>query len=90
MRTKAITVYESTLDKRKDDCIQRAKKLSGLLARYEEALSLLDDNEEELYKYLYYTSAKYIQRLDEPNMRICGKSYLRQRKMSSYRPLRSI
>lgn len=32
----------------------------------EEALSLLDDNEEELYKYLYYTSAKYIQRLDEP------------------------
>ncbi len=122
MQTKAITVYESTLDKRKDDRIQRARELSGLLARYEEvldlkerretlhrmteyqsrlqgaigllpfqadlqgrqlqqvsrkitdkgqitdqeALSLLDDNEEELYKYLYYTSAKYIQRLDEP------------------------
>lgn len=122
LQTKAITVYESTLDKRKDDRIQRAKELSGLLARYEEvldlkerretlnrmteyqsrlkgaigllpfqadlqgrqleqvskkiidkgritdeeALSLLDDNEEELYKYLYYTSAKYIQRLDEP------------------------
>ena len=122
LQTKAVTVYESTLDKRKDDRIQRAKELSGLLARYEEvldlkerretlnrmteyqsrlkgaigllpfqadlqgrqleqvnkkltdkgritdeeALSLLDDNQEELYKYLYYTSAKYIQRLDEP------------------------
>ncbi len=120
--TKAITVYESTLDKRRGDRIQRAKELSGLLGRYEEvldlqerretlhrmteyqshlkgaigllpfqadlqgrqlemvnrkisskgritdeeALKLLDDNEEELYKYLYYTSAKYIQRLDEP------------------------
>lgn len=122
LRTKDITVFESTLDKRKDDRIQRAKKLSSLLARYEEvldlkerretlcrmaeyqsqlkgaisllpfqadlqgrqlervsrkisekgqitdqeALELLEDNEEELYKYLYYISAKYIQRLGEP------------------------
>ena len=122
IQTKDITVYESTLDKRRDDRIQKARELSSLLSRYEEvldleerretlhrvteyqshlkgvigllpfqadlqgrqleqvsrkisdkgqisdkeALSLLDDNEEELYKYLYYTSAKYIQRLDEP------------------------
>lgn len=122
LRTKDITVFESTLDKRKDDRIQRAKELSSLLARYEEvldlkerretlcrmaeyqsqlkgaisllpfqadlqgrqlervsrkisekgqitdqeALELLEDNEEELYKYLYYISAKYIQRLGEP------------------------
>ncbi len=122
LRTKDITVFESTLDKRKDDRIQRAKELSSLLARYEEvldlkerretlcrmaeyqsqlkgaisllpfqadlqgrqlervsrkirekgqitdqeALELLEDNEEELYKYLYYISAKYIQRLGDP------------------------
>ncbi len=122
LRTKDITVFESTLDKRKDDRIRKAKELSGLLARYEEvldlkerretlcrmaeyqsqlkgaisllpfqadlqgrqleqvdrkisekgqitdqeALELLDGDEEELYKYLYYTSAKYIQRLGEP------------------------
>lgn len=32
----------------------------------EEALSLLEDDEEEFLKYLYFTSAKYIKRLDEP------------------------
>lgn len=30
-----------------------------------EALALLDDDLDELYKYLFYTSAKYIKRLDE-------------------------
>ena len=30
-----------------------------------EALALLDDDLEELYKYLFYTSARYIKRLDE-------------------------
>ncbi len=30
-----------------------------------EALALLDQNLEELYKYLFYTSARYIKRLDE-------------------------
>ena len=32
----------------------------------EQALELLDDQPEELGKYLYYTSAKYIQKLNEP------------------------
>ncbi len=31
-----------------------------------QALDLLDDHPEELAKYLYYTSAKYIKKLDEP------------------------
>ena len=45
LRTKDITVFESTLDKRKDDRIQRAKKLSSLLARYEEVLDLKERRE---------------------------------------------
>lgn len=121
LRTKEITIYESTLDRKKDDRIERAKKLSDLLKRYEEILdlkerretlnrlmeyqnamngsmalfpfqadlqgrqlalvknrieeqgeitdkdaaALLDSDEEALYQYLYYTSAKYIKRLDE-------------------------
>lgn len=55
MRTKAITVYESTLDKRKDDRIQRAKKLSGLLARYEEVLDL-KERRETLHRMTEYQS----------------------------------
>ncbi len=34
-----------------------------------EALALLDDDLEELYKYLFYTSARYIKRLDEDEYR---------------------
>lgn len=117
-----ITVYEGTLDRNKGDRIERAKKLSELLKKYEDlldlrersetlnrlleyekkgnqtlqmipfqndlsgrqlnrvnkevekigiitdeqALALLDDDLDDLGKYLYYTSAKYIKRLDEP------------------------
>ncbi|MDE6607381.1 MAG: AAA family ATPase, partial [Lachnospiraceae bacterium] len=117
-----ITVFEGTLDRNKGDRIERAKKLSELLKRYEDlldlrersetlnrlleyekkgkqtlqmipfqndlggrqlaqvnreiektgsitdeqALALLDDDLEELSKYLYYTSARYIKKLDEP------------------------
>ncbi len=120
-QVQTITVFESTLDRNKDDRIARAKRLSSLLKRYEdildlkerqetlnrmveyqnrvkaslemvsfqadlqgrqlkqvqdklgalgevtdrEALALLDQNLEELYKYLFYTSARYIKRLDE-------------------------
>lgn len=119
--TREIKIYEETLDRRKGDRTERAKKLSGLLKKYEEvldlkersetlnrmmeyqdkvngsisllpfqadlqgrqlvevekqiarrgeitdedAVSLLDNNEEELYQYLYYTSARYIKRLEE-------------------------
>nr|MDE7308707.1 DUF2726 domain-containing protein [Lachnospiraceae bacterium] len=118
-QAKDITIYESTLFKNRDNRIERAKKLSTILKkyedlldlyerkealermseygekndlsmqtlifradlsgrqreniekqikelgeiRYEDALSLLDDNIEDLKKYLYYTSAKYIQKL---------------------------
>ena len=34
-----------------------------------EALMLLDDDQDELYKYLYYTSARYIKKLDEEKYR---------------------
>lgn len=116
---KDIPIYESTLDKNRDHRIERAKKLSTVLrkyedlldlherkealekmseygekhdlsmetlifradlsgrqkeniekaikalgeVRYEDVVSLLDDNIEDLKKYLYYTSAKYIQKL---------------------------
>lgn len=116
-----IHVYESTLDKNKDDRIERSNKLSNLLKRYEEiidlkereetlnrmleyqnrnkaslemlsfqtdlqgrqlnrvqkkisdsgeitekeAMALLDENSEELYKYFFYTSARYIKKLKD-------------------------
>ncbi|MFW5675981.1 MAG: AAA domain-containing protein [Acetivibrio ethanolgignens] len=119
---KKVQVFESTLDRNKDDRKKRARCLSELLKRYEElldlkereetidrlldyekkntaslqmipfeadlvgrqrkqiskkleatgevpeeeALSLLDDDTEELKKYLYYTSARYIQKIDNP------------------------
>lgn len=123
-RAKEVTVYESTLDKRKDNRIERAKQLANLLKRYEEVLDLkerretlgrmmeyqderasvelmpfmmdmqgrqlaqvqdkidrigkitdreaiayLDDNLEEFYQYLYYTSAGYLQKLSQEKYR---------------------
>lgn len=121
-RTKDISVFETTLDRNKDDRIERTKKLSNLLRKYEEILDLkergetlnrllehekqhgqsfqmlpfqadlsgrqldqinkklqdageitdedarsyLDNDIKELNKYLYYTSARYIKKLDEP------------------------
>lgn len=120
-QTKTITIFEATLERKKDDRIERAKRLSNLLKKYEElldlkerretlnrmmeyqgrtntsmtllpfkadlqgrqlsmienqigewgeitdgdALELLDRDEEELYQYLYYTSAKYIKRIGD-------------------------
>lgn len=120
--TKSITIYGATLDRNREDRIEKIKKLSNLLKRYEElldwkergetldrllefentcqptmqmlpfqadlsgrqmeqvknkireagtitdeeALALLEDDTEELKKYLYFTSARYIKRLDEP------------------------
>ena len=116
-----INVFESTLDKRKDDRMIRAKQLTELLKVYEDfidlkerketinrlieyqignttssalfpfeldlqsrqlkqideaisakpnvteddALELLDRNEEEFLQYLYFVSAKYVKRLGE-------------------------
>ena len=120
-QAQAITVYGSTLDKKRDDRIQRTKQLSNLLRKYEEvldlkereetlgrlleyqsrlqmsaqmmpfqtdlqgrqlqqvknkivqageitdadAMELLDDDLEELKQYLYFTSARYIKKLEE-------------------------
>lgn len=117
----SIQVFQSTLNKRKDDRKERAKQLTNLLKIYEEyidlnerkdtinrliefqdenatqaalfpfeldlqgrqlqqindaissrpkvteeeAVNLLDRNEEEFLMYLYYTSAKYIKKLKE-------------------------
>ena len=122
IQVQGIKIFSSTLDKRKDDRIDRAKRLSARLKEYEEildlkerketlthvmeyqekvknainlvpfqldlqgyqmqkmderirqigeisdedALQLLDRNEEEFYQYLFYTSAKYIKTLEEP------------------------
>lgn len=121
-QVQTLKVFSSTLDKRKDDRIDRAKRLSAKLKEYEEildlkerretlthvmeyqgqmkhaanlmpfqldlqgyqmqklnqriqqigevsdedALRLLDHNEEEFFQYLFYTSARYIKTLEEP------------------------
>ena len=122
LQVQSITVFEGTLDKRREDRIARAKQLSNLLRKYEEvldlkereetlvrlleyqsrlqlsaqmmpfqtdlqgrqlqqvknkidqtgvitdqeAMDLLEDDLNQLKQYLYFTSAKYIQRLKEP------------------------
>ena len=115
LQTKEMKVYARTLERNRDDKIERTARLSELLKRYEESLDLrerkeaierllqaeqnltfrvelqsrqlsqiekrisgieevreedamplIDDDEEEFRKYLYYISAKYIQRLGEP------------------------
>ena len=114
-RTKNISIYDKTLEKNREDKIERTKKLTALLKKHEtrldlaerketieklmnsnrhltfqtdlqgrqlyeinkrleetgkvtdeEAIGLLSEDEEEFLKYIYYTSAKYIKRLDEP------------------------
>lgn len=120
-QVKNIQVYESTLDRKKDNRIERAKQLTNLLKKYEdvldlkerretlsrvleyqrrmnvsmemlpfqadlegrqlqfiqekireageitdrEAFALLDSDFEQLYQYLYFTSARYIKRLED-------------------------
>lgn len=120
-QARKMTVFEATLDRRKEDRIIRAKKLSAVLKKYEElldlkerretlnrvleyeeqckesmqmlpfkadlsgrqmnmvnkkindtgtvteeeAVALLEDNENELKKYLYFTSARYIKKIDD-------------------------
>lgn len=114
-RTKDLAIFDSTLERNKDDKTKRTEKLTKLLQRHEEkielkereeailkmvdsnqhlmfqtdlqgvqlaevreklaqigditdeeALKLVLEDEEMFKKYLYYTSAKYIQRLKEP------------------------
>lgn len=114
-RTKDFKIYESTLEKNKDDKMIRTKQLTELLSRHEERIELLEkkeailklmqsnnhltfhtelqgeqlaevnkrldeigeitdeealklvlEDEEEFKKYLFYTSAKFIQKLKLP------------------------
>ena len=44
-RTEGIRVFEATLDRRKDDRVRRARKLSDLLKNYEERLDLTERSE---------------------------------------------
>lgn len=124
-RVQDISVFDSTLDRNRDSRAERAKRLSGLLKKYEEVLdlkersetlnrmleyqnqgslsmtmlpfqadlqgrqlrqiqdkikrageitdreafSLLDQDGEELLKYFFYVSARYIKRLGEEKHR---------------------
>jgi len=113
--TKNISIYDKTLEKNREDKIERTKKLTALLKKHEtrldllerreiiekllssynqlnfqadlqgrqlneinrqldkigevtdeEAMSLLSDDADEFLKYIFYISAKYIKRMDEP------------------------
>jgi hypothetical protein len=114
-KAKNISIYDKTLERNKNDKIERTRKLTALLKKHEtlldlkerkeaiekllasnkhftfqadlqtrqleevnrqikslgkvtdeEAISLLEDDEEEFLKYLYFISAKCIKRIDEP------------------------
>lgn len=54
-QAQTIKVFESTLDKKRDDRIARAKQLSNLLRKYEEVLDL-KEREETLVRLLEYQS----------------------------------
>lgn len=54
--------FVADLQDRQMNVIQEKIKNAGNITD-EEAISLLDDNEEELFKYLYYTSARYIKKI---------------------------
>ncbi|MCI8506139.1 MAG: AAA family ATPase [Lachnospiraceae bacterium] len=118
--TRSLKVFETTLERNREDRLKKARKLSELLKKYEaglelkereetlermlehqrshgtsmqmipfeadlggrqmervkkgldrlgritdeDALALLDDDEEELQKYLYYVSVRYMKRID--------------------------
>lgn len=57
--------FEADLGGRQRRQIDRKIESAGTVSE-EEAIALLDDDTEELKKYLYYTSARYIQKIDTP------------------------
>lgn len=57
--------FEEDLATRQRGRIQKQMKAAGEVSE-EEALSLIDDDTEELKKYLYYISASYIQKIGKP------------------------
>lgn len=57
--------FQTDLQGRQLNEVEKQLKTLGEVTD-EDAISYLSDDEEEFLKYLYYTSAKYIKRLDEP------------------------
>src|SRR5690606_271960 len=57
--------FQTDLQGRQLNEVEKQLNLLGEVTD-EEALSYLSDDEEEFLKYLYYTCAKYIKRLNEP------------------------
>lgn len=60
--------FQVELQSRQLKNVEQEMEKIGVI-REEDALPLIDDDEEEFRKYLYYISAKYIQRLKEPKNR---------------------
>lgn len=58
----AMMPFQMDLQTRQLDQVQKKIQKTGVITN-EQAVSLLDDNIEDFKKYLYYTSAKYIQKL---------------------------
>ena len=66
-RSKAVAQmlpFQADLEGQLNKVNQRMKDIGGF--DEEETIRLLDDDEEEFRKYLYYTSVKYIKRIHEP------------------------
>lgn len=57
--------FEADLSGRQRKQIDKKLEMTGEVSETE-AISLLDDDTEELKKYLYYTSARYIQKINNP------------------------
>lgn len=57
--------FQADLGGRQMEQVKRKMEEAGEITD-EQAFSLLDDDTEELKKYLYYTSARYIQKIDAP------------------------
>lgn len=57
--------FQTDLQGRQLDQVKKKLEKAGIVTD-KEALDLLDDDEEEFRKFLYYTSVKYIKRLGEP------------------------
>lgn len=57
--------FEADLSGRQLSQIRSKMQAAGTVSE-EEAILLLDDDTQELKKYLYYTSARYIQKLNQP------------------------
>ena len=60
-----MLTFEADLSGRQRRQLEKKMAQAGTVSE-EEAIALLDDDTEELKKYLYYTSARYIQKINSP------------------------